>query len=196
MSRNCRMPASAARYRTARVRNPRFSRTPPRSVARLSSAASAVSRSTAKLSLPPGNNRTYVPNAAGRCRFPAEPPPASCLPSVLLRSLRLRLSHAQRIRGSGYREDLRPVSFENEPCRDSAVQGSLESLQVFGLAAGIERRQCDLIERLGAAEKPRECLSALTETGHDGSRHLYPRGANAAGSEAVLVFSEARSVRV
>jgi hypothetical protein len=53
MSRNCRIPASSTRYRTARPRNARFSRAPVRAPGVATSIFSAVSRSAAKLFLPP-----------------------------------------------------------------------------------------------------------------------------------------------
>jgi hypothetical protein len=52
MSRNCLIPASA-RYRTALVRNPRFSRAAVRVFSALARNWSAVSRSAAKWFLPP-----------------------------------------------------------------------------------------------------------------------------------------------
>ena len=53
MSRNCLIPSSADRYRTARARNARFARTRVRSPGVTASTRSAASRSAAKLSLPP-----------------------------------------------------------------------------------------------------------------------------------------------
>jgi hypothetical protein len=53
MSRNCRMPASAARNRTTRPSHARFSRAEVRAIGVLASTFSAISRSAAKWFLPP-----------------------------------------------------------------------------------------------------------------------------------------------
>jgi hypothetical protein len=53
MSRNCRRPASAVRNLTARPRNARFSRGAMRALGDFCSTRATVSRSAAKLFVPP-----------------------------------------------------------------------------------------------------------------------------------------------
>ena len=89
-------------------------------------------------------------------------PAPECMTGRTLRRS-LRPGHEQWIGGSGHSEDLGSVLLEDEPCGDRGIKRSLESLEVFRLALGIERRQRDLIEGLGTAEKHREGLSALAE---------------------------------
>src|ERR1700722_16499632 len=63
-SRNWVIPASATRYRTARPRKARFSRTAVRKEGATASACLATSRSAAKLSLPP-RKKSYTRAGCG-----------------------------------------------------------------------------------------------------------------------------------